>query len=145
MNMSKELKKEWLPKLQARYARRNREGKSRMLDELCDDYQYERKYAIKLLSGGLAPACGRVHPGPERRYEEIESVVQFIWLRAEQPCGKRLVPILRQGLPDYERRFERLSRGARKLVSQIKAATLGRAGDPAPRTHFGCSQCGPQP
>ncbi len=36
MNMSKALKKDWLPKLQARYAHRNREGKSRMLDELCD-------------------------------------------------------------------------------------------------------------
>jgi hypothetical protein len=39
MNMSKALKKDWLPKLQARYALRNREGKTRMLDELCDDYQ----------------------------------------------------------------------------------------------------------
>jgi len=36
MNMSKELKVDWLPKLQARYARRNREGKGRMLDELCE-------------------------------------------------------------------------------------------------------------
>ncbi len=99
MNMSKELKKDWLPKLQARYLRRNREGKSRMLDELCDDYKYERKYAIKLLSGGLAVASGKVHPGPERRYGEIQAVVRSIWLAAEQPCGKRLVPILRQWLP----------------------------------------------
>jgi len=99
MNMSKELKKDWLPKLQQRYACRNREGKSRMLDELCDDYQYERKYAIKLLSGGLAPAAGRVPAGPERRYDEIEPLVKYIWLKAEQPCGKRLVPILRQWLP----------------------------------------------
>ncbi len=38
MNMSKALKRDWLPKLQARYAHRNREGKSRMLDDLCDDY-----------------------------------------------------------------------------------------------------------
>ena len=37
MNMSQELKSQWLPKAQARYARRNREGKSRMLDELCED------------------------------------------------------------------------------------------------------------
>ena len=103
--MSKELKRDWLPKLQARYARRHREGKSRMLDELCEDYQYERKYATKLLSGRLAPASGRVHPGPERRYEEIQPVVKYIWLAAEQPCGKRLVPILRQWLPYYERRF----------------------------------------
>src|SRR5438045_9550992 len=63
MSMSKELKREWLPKLQVRYARRNREGKSRMLDELCEDYQYERKYAIKLLSGGLPVCARRVHPG----------------------------------------------------------------------------------
>src|SRR5439155_9738512 len=124
MNMSKELKKEWLPKLQVRYARRNREGKTRMLDELCDDYEYERKYAIKLLRGGLAPPTGRVHPGPERRYEQIRPVVQYIWLQAEQPCGKRLVPILRQWLPYYERRFERISHGHRKLMGQISAATL---------------------
>ena len=52
MNMSQELKIQWLPKAQVRYARRNREGKSRMLDELCEDYHYDRKYAIKLLSGG---------------------------------------------------------------------------------------------
>jgi hypothetical protein len=57
-----------LPKLQERYARRHREGKSRMLDELCEDYGYERKYAIKLLGGGL-PAGPGERPGPERRYE----------------------------------------------------------------------------
>jgi hypothetical protein len=28
-----------------------REGGSRMLDELCQEYHYERKYAIKLLGG----------------------------------------------------------------------------------------------
>ena len=42
MNMSKELKKDWLPKLQERYAHRHREGKSRMFDELCEDYGYGR-------------------------------------------------------------------------------------------------------
>ena len=47
-----------------------------MLDELCEDYKYERKYAIKLLGGALAPCPGRVRPGPERRYEIIEPVVQ---------------------------------------------------------------------
>ena len=84
--MSKELKKDWLPKLQVRYARRSREGKSRMLDELCEDYEYERKYAIKLLRGGLPVPAGRAHPGPERQYEVVEPVVrQGSWLTAEQP------------------------------------------------------------
>jgi hypothetical protein len=145
MNMSKELKKDWLPKLQVRYSRRSREGKSRMIDELCDDHKYERKYAIKLLSGGLALAPGKVHPGPERRYGEIQSVVQAIWLAAEQPCGKRLVPILRQWLPYYERRFEPLSRGQRQLVGQVSAATLDRLLAPARAQQVGRGRCGTKP
>ena len=145
MNMSKELKKDWLPKLQERYSRRSREGKSRMLDELCEDYEYERKYAIKLLSGGLPLCSGRVHPGPERRYEVIEPVVQQIWLRSEQPCGKRLVPILRQWLPYYERRFGQLSHRQRKLAGQVSAATLDRLLAPARAQHSGRGRCGTKP
>jgi hypothetical protein len=37
-----------------------------MLDELCDDYKYDRKYAIKLLGGGLPPRCGRISPETEK-------------------------------------------------------------------------------
>ncbi len=68
MHMSNELKIEWLPKFQRRYAhaQRNREGKSRMLDEFCEDYGYERKYAIKILSDHLPAPTGRKRPGPER-------------------------------------------------------------------------------
>lgn len=111
MNLSQEQKMNGLPKLQGRYARRSREGKSRMLDELCEDHNYERKYAIKLLSGGLPAASGRGPPGPERLYAVIEPVVQHLWLAAAQPCGKRLVPILRQWLPYYELRHGRLPPG----------------------------------
>jgi hypothetical protein len=136
MNMSKELKTDWLPKLRVRYGRRNRAGKSRMLDELCEDYEYERKYAIKLLSDGLPAPSGRVHPGPERLYEVIEPVVKHIWLTAEQPCGKRLVPILRQWLPFYELRQGRLSPRQRQLVRQISAATLDRLLAPARAQHW---------
>src|SRR5882724_6787237 len=136
MNMSKELKRDWLPKLQKRYAGRNREGKSRMLDDLCADYEYERKYAIKLLCGGLPPPSGRVHPGPELKYGLIEPVVKQVWLTAEQPCGKRLVPILRQWLPFYELRHGRLSQRQRQLVGKISAATLDRLLAPARAQHW---------
>jgi hypothetical protein len=34
-----------------RYAQRGREGKSRLLDELCEVCGYDRKYAIKLMGG----------------------------------------------------------------------------------------------
>ena len=143
--MSQELKKDWLPKLQARYSRRNREGKSRMLDELCEDCQYDRKYAIKLLGGDLPPASGRAHRGPPSLYAVIEPIVRQIWLSAEQPCGKRLVPILRQWLPFYEPRFGRLSSRQRRLVCQASAATLDRLLAPARAQHPGGGRCGSKP
>ena len=145
MNMSKELKKDWLPKLQQRYAGRQREGRSRMLDELCEDYEYERKYAIKLLGGNVRAGPGRAPPGPERQYQGIEPVVRQIWLSAEQPCGKRLVPILRQWLPYYERRFGRLGWRQRQLVGQISAATLDRMLAPARAEHSGRGRGGTKP
>lgn len=144
MNMSQEQKMNGLPKLQGRYARRSREGKSRMLDELCEDHNYERKYAIKLLSGGLPAASGRGPPGPERLYAVIEPVVQHLWLAAAQPCGKRLVPILRQWLPYYELRHGRLPPGPRRLGGQISAATLDRLLAPARAQHWR-GRCGTKP
>lgn len=143
--MSKEMKSEWLAKAKLRYARRHREGKSRMLDELCEDYGYERKYAIKLLRGALPEPSGRKHPGPERRYAAIEPIVRQIWLSAEQPCGKRLVPILHQWLPFYERRFEPLSARARRLVRQVSAATLDRLLAGARAQFPGKGRCGTKP
>ncbi len=144
--MSEELKKDCLAKLIVRHARRNREGKSRMLGELCDDFKYERKYAIKLLGAGLPPGSGRVPAGPERRYEGIEPVVRQIWLCAEQPCGKRLVPILQQWLPFYELRHGALNGRDRQLVRQISAGHRGPAAGPragaAGRTGAGWHQAG---
>jgi len=145
MNMSKELKRDWLPKLQERYGRRNRQGKSRMLDELCEDHHYERKYASKLLSGSLPVCLGRVHPGPELRYEMIEPVVKQIWLSSEQPCGKRLLPIVQQWLPYYERRYGELSSRQRRLVKQVSAATLDRLLAPARGQYSGRGRGGTKP
>ncbi len=145
MHMSNELKIECLPKLQYRYAHRNRDGKSRFLDEFCEDYGYERKYAIKVLRGTLSPPSGRDHPGPEPQYQVIEPVVRQIWLSAEQPCGKRLAPILGLWLPFYERRYGRLSARQRRLVGHISPASLDRLLAPARAEYPGRGRCGTKP
>ena len=126
MHMSQEMKENWLPKVRARYEKRSREGKTRMLNELCEDHGYERKYAIKLVNGSLPKASGESRPGPVPRYEVIEPIVRQMWLAAEQPCGKRLVPILRQWLPFYERRYGEVSGRQRKLLRKVSSATLDR-------------------
>lgn len=135
MNMSREIKDDLIPRLQARYPQRGREGRSRMLDELCHDYHYERKYAIKLLRGKLPVPTGRKKPGPGHLYAELEPVVRTIWLAAEQPCGKRLAPALGLWLPHYERHHGRLSGRQRQLLNQVSSATLDRLLAPARAEH----------
>ena len=48
-----------LERLRRRYAGRAKEGKGRLLDDLCEPPDYERKHAIKLLQGGGAAALMR--------------------------------------------------------------------------------------
>ena len=49
--MSQKVREEMLPRLRQRYLERGRQGRSRMLDEVCEQFGYDRKHAIKLLSG----------------------------------------------------------------------------------------------
>jgi hypothetical protein len=116
-----------------------------MLDELCQDYGYERKYAIKLLGGVLPRPTGRKKPGPEPQYSAIEPIVRTIWLAAEQPCGKRLKPALKLWLPHYERHHGRLSSTRRDLLREVSAATLDRLLAPARAVHPTRGLCGTKP
>jgi hypothetical protein len=98
-----------------------------MLDELCQDYHCERKYAIKLLGGTSCrrPAdAGR--PALNRSMRPIEPSMHTIWLAAEQPCGKRLAPAQALWLPHYERHHERLTSRQRQLLQRVSSAALDR-------------------
>lgn len=118
---------EQLELFRGRYQGRGKEGKTRLLDEFCEHYEYERKYAIKLLSGagGAGPAKSSP-PGPEPRYEAVSEVVAQVWKAAEQLCGKRLVCALPLWLPHYERHYGKLLPRQKKLLSEVSAATLDR-------------------
>jgi hypothetical protein len=127
VKMTKELKRnEELERWQQRYQRRNREGRSRMLDEFCGQYKYERKYAAKLLADRLSAGSGKERSGPESRYQPLLEVVERIWSAAEQLCGKRLAPALKLWLPHYERHYGKLMPAQKKLLGQVSAATLDR-------------------
>src|SRR6267378_272388 len=115
-----------LERLRRRYAGRGKEGKSRLLDEFCEHHGYERKYAIKLLQGKIGCVIARPRPGPEPKYEAVQEVVEHIWTRAEQLCGKRLAPALELWLPHYARHYGALLPTQKKLLGSISAATLDR-------------------
>ena len=118
-------RQEQLGRLRERYANRGKEGKSRLLDEMCEEQGYSRKHAIKLLRDGLPKPRGR-RRGRESAYEPIRDVVQRIWLAAEQLCGKRLVAALPLWLPYYRQHFGRLLPSQMRLLSAMSSSTADR-------------------
>jgi len=91
---------EELERLRWRYQQRGKEGRGRLLDEFCEHYGYERKYAIRLLNQvEVSETKKSSPPGPEPKYEGIMEIVERVWSAAEQMCGKRLACALPLWLP----------------------------------------------
>lgn len=126
--MSRKLAEEMLPRLRQRYAGRGREGRSRLIDEVCEQWGYSRKHAIKLLGAkagwGGDPSVRKGRP-PEYG-EEVVEVLWRIWKVSEQPCGKRLKALLPTWLPHYEAERGPLGRGLRRKVLSVSAAQIDR-------------------
>ncbi len=130
--MSRPTRDEYLQKMRCRYRRyTGKEAKGRLLDEFCQVTGHERKYATKLLGGRRGPAA-RGGPEPSRGGRPptygpgVAAVVFEIWKHSEQPCGKRLKPMLTAWLPYYERRYGELSVEDRQGVLAISAAQIDR-------------------
>lgn len=120
-------RKQELEKLRWRYCQRGKEGKSRLLDEFCEQYGFERKYAIKLLGDVLPQVVDpKPRPGPEPRYAAIAEIIGTIWRAAEQLCGKRLVQALPLWVPHYQKHYGKLLPSQQKLLAQISPASADR-------------------
>jgi ribosomal protein S24E len=84
--MSAKSRKEVLEQARQRYGKRGREGRSRLLDEVCELCGYERKYAIKVL--GRQTSDNRQQRAQARRFAGYlpgrgTRVIRAIWLAAD--------------------------------------------------------------
>src|ERR1035438_10322786 len=145
--MSQTSKREVLLKMRERYARWGREGRSRLLDEVCELCGYGRKHAVKLLNGKLPVVGGkRRRGGPRPHYGEPEkAVLKVIWLAAEQPCGKRLKAALALWLPYYETERGGIEGELRERLLVLSAATIDRLLEPCRATLGHRGRCGTRP
>jgi hypothetical protein len=146
--MSAKSRREVLAQARARYENRGKQGRSRLLDEICALCGYERKYASKVLAG-KRPIVGsgvRRRGGSQALYGAAErEVLKTIWLNAEQPCGKRLQAALELWLPFYEKRKSLLSRKLRRKLRAISAATIDRLLAPCRIALGSRGRCGTRP
>jgi hypothetical protein len=127
MEMSMPSRQEVVAVLVRKYQGAGRKHRRKLIDELCSVCGYERKYAIKVLSGGRPGPRGLARGGGKRVYDAaVAKVAAGIWKTADYPCGKRLAAMLPLWLPSYEARHGSLDKATRSRVLEASPATLDR-------------------
>ena len=128
--MSQSTRNEYLNKMRDRYRRHTgRQARSKLISEFCEVTSHERKYAIKLLRKQRGPGSGsfRSKRGFDTIYgQEVIEVLYEIWRHSEQPCGKRLKPMLKEWLPHYQAHYGQLSQEIAYKVLTISPAQIDR-------------------
>ncbi|MGD9897189.1 MAG: integrase [Candidatus Methylacidiphilaceae bacterium] len=131
MKMSRQVAQELLGRMRERYVQRGRKGKGRLLDEFCEQWNYSRKHAIKLLGGRKAGDPGGGKRGRPCRYgEEVLEALKRIWLTGEQMCGKRLSTAMPLWLPYYRKHFGKLPKRIERDLCEMSPATIDRLSTP---------------
>lgn len=130
--MSKATRDEYLELMRDRYRRHTgKAARTVLLNDFCQLSGHERKYANKLLRRLRGPNrkrgyCSQTRGRKKIYDEEVLSVLFTIWKNSEQPCGKRLMPMLKEWLPFYERHHGELSDETKENVLRISAAQIDR-------------------
>jgi hypothetical protein len=131
--MSPRSKREYVEALHLRYKVASRCQRTVILDELCANCGYNRKYAIRLLRGFkrfTKPKPRKRGKPSVYRNEAILNPLKEIWLAANLPCSKRLRAILPLWLPGYAQYFGELPPEVTHALRKISPATIDRLLNP---------------
>lgn len=148
--MSPQSKKEYLKTLRLRYEKATSKAKkSEILDELCANLNFNRKYAIRRLGNFkiLRRPKNKHKPGPKSKYQELEflNVLKEIWMTANLPCSKRLKAILPIWLPTYSQEFGALKFEILKKLLKVSPATIDRVLKPIRHLYRGKGRSATKP
>ena len=105
----------------------NKKEKSSILDTYCLNSGRARKYVIRTIRSGVAPATKERRKRKSAYDEEVTSALVKIWEMLDYPCGQKLKTIL-------EVEVDRLVRSGKLTISddvveklkQISSATIDR-------------------
>ena len=98
--MSQDLKSEIITKLRLRYAESSKREKGLILNELCANFGYNRKYAIRFLRGKKC-RIGRKRGRKNTYSDKAIGHLKRLWLTMDQLCSKNLSAALPEWLKHY--------------------------------------------
>lgn len=148
--MSPKAIKEYLKAIWLRYKRAiSRIEKSEILNELCTNLRFNRKYAIRRLHNFkiLRRKKPKHKPGPKPKYQQPQflAALREIWITAHLPCSKRLKAILPHWLPSYQELHGILPLEILKKLVGISPATIDRILKPIKHLYRGKGRCATKP
>lgn len=129
MEMSQKSKKELIKKVKSRYLKSSKEAKGKILDELCANTNFHRKY----LTGRLSAATDLNYVSPinrKRRETYDANIIHYlkkIWTTFDYPCGQRLEPMMSEYISVLEKFKELIiPDSVKSQLLKIKSATIDR-------------------
>ena len=126
--MTRKSRWEYLKTIYERYQKAAGKLKGKMLDELCANTGYNRKYAIRVLNGAArqkAHRRRRIHPHKLTYSGQMMSILVEVWKAAGYPWSVKLKALLPLWLPWIVKRFKLTIELQRQLLS-ISARQIDR-------------------
>jgi len=111
-----------------RYAKADKRGRTRVLDEFCKTMQYHRKYAISLLGQPWdTPPPGAVQRRRGTSYgPAVVRALERIWQSAGYPWSLRLKALLPQWVPWARRHMDDFTQEVEQALLKISARQMDR-------------------
>lgn len=120
---------EYLKKVKPRYLKKDKEEKSRILNEFCKNTGYNRKYAIRRLAPQNNVNPPKVINHKRKCFYTNEDIcwLSKIWEIMDYPCGQRLEPMLSEMI-DVLALFNELAipESIAKKLKNIKSDTIDK-------------------
>jgi len=140
-------RKEYLQAIRLRYKSVGKKEKIPILTEFCLTCGYNRKYAIRLLSGKKKKKRGQTKSGPKPVYQDKELLVilKHIWFATDQMCSKKLRAAIPLFLPFCEQEYGFIGNHIKAKLHTISAATIDRLLKPVRARYTTKGRCGTKP
>jgi hypothetical protein len=147
--MSPTSKKEYRKTLGFRYQKASRKQKSQILDEVCTNLGFNRKYAVRWLRNWkparrLKP---KNKPGPKPQYQhpDLVNALKVIWIATNLICSKRLKAAIPDWIGHYQQANGCLPLEILKKLRGISPSSIDQVLKPIRRLYRGKGRCTTKP
>jgi hypothetical protein len=147
--VSPQSKKEYRKTLGLRYQKASRKQKSQILNEVCTNLGFNRKYAGRWLRNWEPPRRRKPKnkPGPKPQYQHPDflKALKEIWIATNLICSKRLKEAIPDWIGHYQQLYGFLPPEITKKLLRISPSAIDQTLKPIRKLYRGKGRCTTKP